>query len=137
VFWVLTLIFISASWQNWRLPRTKLALMLFSKLQVLVLRLPILQGKFIHVNQRMLDMTGYTQQELLQLTNTDITYPKTNLYQRKNESFAGRKKFQVFDRKKICTQRRLNFLGVELHVSPIYSPNGSIEAFSGFVIDIS
>jgi|GEM_PF-5273198 len=95
-----------------------------------------LQGKFIHVNQRMLDMTGYTQQELLQLTNTDITYPEDIPVSKEKMRALLEGKISKYSIEKRYVRKDGSIFWVELHVSPIYSPNGSIEAFSGFVIDI-
>jgi PAS domain S-box-containing protein len=93
-------------------------------------------GKFVMVNQRFCDITGYTQAELLGMRVLSITHPEdlprcAELYQRlleTGESFVMEKRYIRKDGAEIW---------VNTNVSPVYNAQGKIENAVAIVIDVT
>ncbi|HEY8460788.1 MAG TPA: PAS domain S-box protein, partial [Blastocatellia bacterium] len=93
-------------------------------------------GKFVMVNQRFCDITGYTEAELVGTSISDITHPDDlqnclNLYQRlldTGESFVSEKRYLRKDGSEVW---------VNTSVSPVYNAEGKIEKTVAVEIDIT
>jgi PAS domain S-box-containing protein len=93
-------------------------------------------GKFVMVNQRFCDITGYTEAELVGTLMSDITHPDdmpncVGLYRRlleTGESFVYEKRYMRKDGSEVW---------VNNNVSPVYNADGKIEKAVAVVIDIT
>jgi len=73
-----------------------------------------LDGRFMHVNRKYLDMVGYTREELLAMTTADVTHPddraettemRNRLLAREIESISGEKRLVCKDGRTIWVRR--------------------------------
>jgi PAS domain S-box-containing protein len=93
-------------------------------------------GKFVMVNQRYCDITGYTEAELRGVLITDITHPDdlptcVDLFRRlleTGESFVNEKRYLRKDGSAVW---------VNSNVSPVYNKDGKIEKAVAVVTDIT
>jgi PAS domain S-box-containing protein len=93
-------------------------------------------GRFVMVNQRFCDITGYTEAELVGTLMSDLTHPDDipncmNLYLRlleTGESFVTEKRYRRKDGSEVW---------VNTNVSPVYNAEGKIEKAVAVVLDIT
>ncbi|HEY6401842.1 MAG TPA: PAS domain S-box protein, partial [Blastocatellia bacterium] len=93
-------------------------------------------GRFVMVNQRFCDITGYTEAELVGSLMSDMTHPDDipncmRLYLRlleTGESFVTEKRYRRKDGSEVW---------VNTNVSPVYNAEGKIEKAVAVVLDIT
>lgn len=94
-------------------------------------------GHWMHVNQELCDMIGYTREELLQRTFQDITYPEdldTDL-EFVRQMLAG--EIQTYNLEKRYIRKDGSLVWIDLTVALVRKPAGEPKYFISVVEDIS
>ncbi len=96
-----------------------------------------LDGKFMRVNEALCNMTGYTEQELLNRTYVDITHPDDlqAVHQDVQSILDGRIDTYTRERRNITKQGEIVF--ITLTVSVLKDVRGTPRYFVGVVLDIT
>lgn len=94
-------------------------------------------GKFLQVNAKMCELTGYSQEELLQKTIWEITYPKDRAADKiyLEQFLSGQRETLKMEKRYIHKSGSLVWVNVS--VSVVRSANGKPEYFMGVISDIT
>ena len=94
-------------------------------------------GRIIQVNQSLLDMLGYSEEELHQLTFLDITHPEEREISKRNLEalMAGEIEFYRLEKRYLRKDRSI--LWADLTTSAIRGPNGEHSGTIGVISDIT
>ena len=93
--------------------------------------------KFIRVNQRYCELTGYTAEELLNLTFSDITHPDDRSFDREQFAKHIEKRSDHFDHEKRYLHKNGLVVWVHLTVALIYDARGQASRFLETIVDIT
>ena len=94
-------------------------------------------GRILQVNQSLLDMLGYSEEELHQLTFLDITHPEEREISKRNLEalMAGEIEFYRLEKRYLRKDRSI--LWADLTTSAIRGPNGEHSGTIGVISDIT
>jgi PAS domain S-box-containing protein len=96
-----------------------------------------LEGRWLRVNQKLLEIVGYSGEELLRMTFQEITHPddlETDLEQARR-LLAG--EIDTYSMEKRYIKKDGSIVWINLTVSLVRDPNGAPEYFIGVIEDIS
>ncbi len=96
-----------------------------------------LEGKFIRVNQKFCEITGYTREELFDLTFQDVTHSEDREVDREcvRSLLAGEKENYILEKRYI--RKDGQFIWVQITASLVRNPQGIPKHFLRVVQDIS
>ncbi len=94
-------------------------------------------GRYIRVNQKMAEITGYEKEELLQKTFQDITHPDDLKDDLRQTDMLRQGKINSFSIEKRYIKKNGNSVWVYLSVSAVTAANGDLVFIIGVVEDIS
>lgn len=94
-------------------------------------------GRFVRINRRFCDITGYTQEKLLNFTCREITYPDDLNIDREyhDQILAGTRKTYTVEERYI--RQDGSIIWVNLTVSAVLGLSGELKYFIGVVEDIT
>jgi len=94
-------------------------------------------GRILQVNQTLLDMLGYSEEELHQLTFLDVTHPEEREISKRNLEalMAGEIEFYRLEKRYLRKDRSI--LWADLTTSAIRGPNGEHSGTIGVISDIT
>lgn len=93
--------------------------------------------KFYMVNKRMAQMFGTTGQELIKVSNTDITHPEDVELSRKRLEALFQGEIDYYRIEKRYIRKDNSIFWVDLSVSPIHDEDGNVIASIGMFADIT
>jgi len=94
-------------------------------------------GNFLRVNQKYLDIVGYTEEELFKLTFKEITHPDDLQKDIRNVELLKEGSIQYFSLIKRYIRKDASFIWVNITVSPLLDPIKDSKRFIGIVEDIT
>ena len=96
-----------------------------------------LEGKFILVNQKFSDITGYSLSELLLKANKELIHPEDQDETIENMKLLAQGKTKSFRSQKRLLHKNGTIIWVDTSVTPKYNIEGEIECFLGVLQDIT
>ena len=96
-----------------------------------------LEGKFILVNQKFSDITGYSLSELLLKANKELIHPEDQDETIENMKLLAQGKTKSFRSQKRLLHKNGTIIWVDTSVTPKYNIEGEIECFLGIMQDIT
>ncbi len=94
-------------------------------------------GRILQVNQSLLDMLGYSEEELHQLTFLDITHPEEREISKRNLEALMAGKIEFYRLEKRYLRKDGSILWGDLSTSAIRGPNGGHSGTIGVISDIT
>ncbi len=94
-------------------------------------------GRYISVNQKMAEITGYSKEELLQKTFQEITHPDDLEEDLRQADMLRRGEINSYSIEKRYLKKNGNIVWVDLTVSAVTDENGNLIFIIGVVEDIS
>ncbi len=94
-------------------------------------------GHFLEVNDRWLAMTGYTSDELLQMTPWDLSPAEDNMYGREHFQRLMRGEIDSYRLEKRYIRRNGSMFWVEISVTTLYNDLNQIDMVLAVAVDIS
>jgi PAS domain S-box-containing protein len=94
-------------------------------------------GGFIESNSKLLDMLGYSREEMTQLTSFNITYPDDLDRSREKALQMVAGLIDSYHLEKRYVRKDGSVFWGDLYVTPQRDPNGNIVDFTGIIIDIT
>jgi PAS domain S-box-containing protein len=95
------------------------------------------QGRFINVNQKFADFTGYTRDELRQMAVPEITHPDDSPADAREIARVSAGETSVFDREKRYRRKDGTFVWGHLSVAGVRREDGQLTHMIGVVHDIT
>jgi PAS domain S-box-containing protein len=94
-------------------------------------------GRWIHVNQYLLDVLGYSYEELAKMQMDDTTHPEDRLSTRDLREQLIRGEIQQYrvERRHICKNGQI--IWVDLSVSALHDEQGRVEALLGVAFNVT
>lgn len=96
-----------------------------------------IEGRFVRVNQKFCDITGYTREELLALTYQDITHPDDRLIEQEQVRSLLVNEIKTASVEKRYLRKDGEFIWVQITASLVCTPKGMPKYFLSVVQDIS
>ncbi len=96
-----------------------------------------IEGRFVRVNQKFCDITGYTREELLALTYQDITHPNDHLIEHEQVRSLLVNEIKTASVEKRYLRKDGKFIWVQITASLVRTPQGAPKYFLSVVQDIS
>jgi PAS domain S-box-containing protein len=96
-----------------------------------------LEGKFLNVNDKFTDITGYSKKELLQLSFQDITHPDDLEADLKLLNSALKKEITTYTMEKRYFTKDKNIVWILLNVSLVWKSNGMPNFLIAQIMDIT
>jgi urea transport system substrate-binding protein len=94
-------------------------------------------GKFLQVNERFCEITGYSDAELSEMTFREITHPEDRAADAESIRRLVAGEIERYSLEKRYVRKDRSLLWVHVTVSAVKRPEGDVETFIGIVEDIS
>ena len=94
-------------------------------------------GRFLMINDKVTEITGYTKEELLKKTFQEITHPDDLEYDLKQAEAIYRGEISSYSMEKRYVRKDGSTVWVKLTGSAVFNDNGDFEMFVGVIEDIS
>jgi PAS domain S-box-containing protein len=94
-------------------------------------------GRILQVNQSLLDMLGYSEEDLHQLTFLDITFPEEREISKRNLEALMAGEIESYRLEKRYLRKDRSILWADLTTSAIRGPNGEHSGTIGVILDIT
>ncbi|HRK30331.1 MAG TPA: PAS domain S-box protein [Tepidisphaeraceae bacterium] len=94
-------------------------------------------GRFVRVNDRYCEMSGYSREELFKLTPTDITYEpdRANAERKLRQMLSGETPDYISEKR--CVRKDGSVMWIHVAATMLRSPNGQSDRAIGVIIDIT
>jgi PAS domain S-box-containing protein len=96
-----------------------------------------IEGRFVRVNQKFCDITGYTREELLELTFQDVIYPDDRMSEQEQVRLLLTDKIKTANVEKRYLRKDGESIWVQITASLVRTPQGDPKYFLSVVQDIS
>jgi PAS domain S-box-containing protein len=95
------------------------------------------EGKFINCNIKWLEMTGYSCDELYQLTYLDVTHPDDIEISRQHFELLTKNAIDSYHIEKRFVRKNGSFFWADVSVTVIRNPQGMFDSVVGVIVDIT
>jgi PAS domain S-box-containing protein len=94
-------------------------------------------GHFLHVNQRLCQITGYSSEELLGMTVVDLMHPEDRDRDKERLELHLREDFPAYEFERRCVRKDGRVIWVQVTAAAIRSSEGKLQRSARIIQDIS